>query len=913
MELLRSTSHRGFSVRGILVFVLTVIVAALLWATVSPAPTQALEQEGPPAASWKGESILYAGHQYIQQPDALKNNSLGLPEGTHYFLYAPAVETGKYTVTAYVISFKPGTDPPEETKASYASYTYDPQVKHFSNPADKQIIDITKEGDQNSYSSCTVEGIGWIICPVAVFMADSMDNIFDLVSGFFTVQPVTMTNQNSSVGAPSSLYTAWNVMRSIANVAFIIAFIIIIYSQLTSVGITNYGIKKLLPRIIVAALLVNLSYIICSVAVDISNILGFSLQNIFIQIRQDTFAITNDSWDASTVSWTSLTTFILSGGAIGVIGVAAAGQIGGALYALLPILVGVILTILVVLLILAARQAIIVILIVIAPLAFVAYLLPNTEKWFKQWRDLFMTMLIFFPAFSLVFGGSQLAGGLILQNPSSVFMIIFGLAVQVAPLVITPLLLRLSGGLLGKIAGIINDPRKGLLDRTKNWSNERAEMRRQQSLKRTGTINPFRSIAQKLDNNNRRVKERTELYKAENDNRYHETAGHAQLHTAKHSADLDKERIENSLKTHTQSAINTRGSYLNVQSIEVENAKVMLEKQTEATNAMNAEYRSGLYDTGGNERLARLQSTMAATVIETAAQKQRQGAAQYEQQRAISTRLSDDNDGLLTIAQGVGGNSARIRARSTALAALNKLEAEALENNVKLIADVALSQGQTLKQYSASVVQQVAASGLGTYSETDFAAAVQAQINEKNMTLMEVVRGSTHVNQELINKLIVNNAGTFKEAGGYHMQDDLTLNINSFGGDVEKYNKAVAAKRVETLGNVASTDLSKLKYGWVASFAGDKNDNVQLYENVNNANPADLRKAYTNLKDALTNPDTLALLGDRQDKIRRIEAAMAYKLGLQPTPDTRDPAARPGPNDPDRIDGPNEPIRSRPR
>src|SRR5690606_39097781 len=131
--------------------------------------------------------------------------------------------------------------------------------------------------------------------------------------------------------------------------------------------------------------------------------------------------------------------------------------------------------VLVALLVMAARQAIITILVVIAPLAFVAYLLPNTEKWFDKWRGLFMTMLILFPAFSVVFGGSQLAAMIIIQNADSLNLIILGMLVQVAPLFITPMLVKMGGSLLAKIAGIVNNPNKGLIDRTRNFAKDRSE------------------------------------------------------------------------------------------------------------------------------------------------------------------------------------------------------------------------------------------------------------------------------------------------------------------------------------------------------------------------------------------------------------------------------------------------------
>ncbi len=83
---------------------------------------------------------------------------------------------------------------------------------------------------------------------------------------------------------------------------------------------------------------------------------------------------------------------------------------------------------------------------------------------------------MFFPAFSVIFGGSQLASAVILQQPNkSVLVVILGLAVQVAPLAIAPLVMKLSGGVLNRFAGIINNPKKGLIDRTRNWAQEQSK------------------------------------------------------------------------------------------------------------------------------------------------------------------------------------------------------------------------------------------------------------------------------------------------------------------------------------------------------------------------------------------------------------------------------------------------------
>ena len=87
-------------------------------------------------------------------------------------------------------------------------------------------------------------------------------------------------------------------------------------------------------------------------------------------------------------------------------------------------------------------------------------------------------MLVFFPAFAVIFGGAQLAGIIIIQNATGAnggIMQILGMVVQVIPLALTPIILKLSGGVLGKFAGFVNDKNKGLYDRSKNWSKDRRE------------------------------------------------------------------------------------------------------------------------------------------------------------------------------------------------------------------------------------------------------------------------------------------------------------------------------------------------------------------------------------------------------------------------------------------------------
>lgn len=490
-------SYRGNSMRIFFIFVLTAVMAFLSSILLTTQPTHAQAAN----ATWSGTSISYDGNTFNGPVTATAGDSHKIPAGSKLYSYtdpAPTTPTSNQKRKAYIIYFAPGTDPPTASSATYVTYDF-VSPNTYSNPSTSKTITIAPApatAATTGTTSCVVDGIGWIVCPVTNFLAKAMDWLFGILSGFLEVRPV-QSNQESA------LYRAWTVMQSFANVAFVIAFMVIIYSQITGGMMTNYGIKKLLPRLIVAAILVNISYWICSVAVDLSNIIGYSIQDVFIIIRNHLIGPGGNGW--SVTGWEAVTGAVLSGGAVLGAGalavnsaiVATGGGFAAAIYLLLPALAIVLLSAVVAVLVLAARQAIITILIILSPLAFVAFLLPNTEKMFDKWKDTFTTLLVMFPMFSLVFGGSQLAGTAIIQNADSIVIIILGMMVQIAPVVITPLLVKLSGSLLGRIAGMVNNPQKGVLDRTRNWSKERADLHKARSLATTPKRNAFRASAQR--------------------------------------------------------------------------------------------------------------------------------------------------------------------------------------------------------------------------------------------------------------------------------------------------------------------------------------------------------------------------------------------------------------------------------
>ena len=464
-------------------------------------------------AKWDGHDLTYSNKKYTRLTDNNKVKKFNLPDNSLVY-----VNEDKNKKEVKVIYF-PSGEISSLSSATYAVYSFTPPDTY--DQTDTSTISIDPPSENSTSTSCDVQGIGWFICPVSNWLADGIDYMYSALQQFLKTKPLETTNQNSGI------YLAWVIMRNISNVAFIVAFLVIIYSQLTSVGISNYGVKKMIPRLVIAAVLVNLSFTICAILLDLSNIAGYAFQDAFMGIKN---TISTVGENTSTWTWSEVISTALSNGALAV----------GAGYAvslaltteLLPMLVPAAalagLTLLFILLIMAARQALIIILIIISPLAFVCYLLPGTEKWFKKWRDLFLTMLVFFPAFAVVFGGAQLAGIIIIQNasgPNGAIMHVLGMLVQIIPLAITPLIMKFSGGVLGKFAGFVNDKNKGLYDRTKNWSKDRRETIKNKKLANPNMarFNPNR-LRRWADHNSRLRKKNLETSQKNAENSFRDTA-----------------------------------------------------------------------------------------------------------------------------------------------------------------------------------------------------------------------------------------------------------------------------------------------------------------------------------------------------------------------------------------------------
>lgn len=350
--------------------------------------------------------------------------------------------------TAVFVCAKKGTKAGDSVEECNKEENKDSE-KCKDNPAGDDDGDGSK--DKNS---CAIEWVGWIMCPVIRGATGMVVSTYSLMQQhFLNIKADEIFQQDKPA------FKTWSSFRDIANVFFVIILSIIIFSQVSGVGISNYGIKKMLPKIIVFAILVNISWYISVIMIDISNILGHSL---FEWLSGDgTWQFSSDSQSED-----SPVEQILSGGnTAAAIGVGTAAAISGAFAAgssILLFIFSAALALIMMVFILLIRQAAVIVLVVVSPVAFVAGILPNTEGFFKKWMKFLKNMLMIYPICSLIVGGSIFVSNLLYNNESSPLLkVAYGLL----PILSLFTIVAIIKSVLSIIDGLTGGNLRGTLDR----------------------------------------------------------------------------------------------------------------------------------------------------------------------------------------------------------------------------------------------------------------------------------------------------------------------------------------------------------------------------------------------------------------------------------------------------------------
>lgn len=341
-----------------------------------------------------------------------------------------------------------------------------------TNPGGGTVGGNPEESEATCGNAGGAMSLGWIVCPLLDWMGTASNTLYTGAVEPALQVKATLLDPNDS---GSSTQEAWRVFQNLANIIFIILFLVVIFSQLTGVGIDNYGIKRILPKMVVVAILINLSYYICMIAVDVSNIVGSGIQALFNGIDIDvptelSVTVGSDTGKAGEFAATAITGVAILGALAGMVGAIWANP--AVVLSLLVGALGVIIAICFLFILLSARQAAIIVLVVISPVAIACYMLPNTKKLFDRWLQMGKGLLLVYPIAGALVGGGNFVSKLLLSSgfaTGGFFEALTAMIVGIIPIFFIPSVLKSSFAAMGNLGAKIS----GAGDRFKGWSDRK--------------------------------------------------------------------------------------------------------------------------------------------------------------------------------------------------------------------------------------------------------------------------------------------------------------------------------------------------------------------------------------------------------------------------------------------------------
>lgn len=197
---------------------------------------------------------------------------------------------------------------------------------------------------------------------------------------------ITLASYNNYIDV-DVVMLGWVMVRDVANMFFVVALLVMAFA--TILGLEQYEWKKELVKLILAAIFINFSNLICQVIIDIAHVFtmtflnavsaaaGGNLINMFKQSEILEMARGKDNIDASPSG------FDLELMAAGIVAMAFALVAAVAMGAYVIVMV--------------IRVTLLWALIILSPLAYILNVLPKTQEYAKKWWSMFGKQVIVAP------------------------------------------------------------------------------------------------------------------------------------------------------------------------------------------------------------------------------------------------------------------------------------------------------------------------------------------------------------------------------------------------------------------------------------------------------------------------------------------------------------------------------------
>lgn len=586
-------------------------------------------------------------------------------------------------------------------------------------------------------------------------------------------------------GEASAAYLIWQFMQGLANVAMIIVLLAIVFSQITGVGIDNYGIKRMLPKLIVVAILINLSFTVCQIAIDVSNIVGNGAKDLLVGIGDNVIETLKAN---GTITASDVTEFGFSALFTGIFGIAAGasvllpvvieGVMLGATFWWIPLifvaLIGLI-SIVIFFLLLAARKLLAVILVAISPLALVCYVLPNTKNLFDKWLNAFKLVLVVYPVCGALYGISKLMKVIAFSADGiHIGMMIVALLSTFVPFIVAPTLIKKSLNAVGEVGGFIGRMGERMKNGVRGANNLVKGSAMYKDAQRTAALNRFGRSNRRFDEAKQRIAELTEK----------QNSGVALSRSERRELGRAQRRT-NSLFRQRQYAMNAQ-SLDRGAAEDIETTRVMMREET------------GNYDTN-------IMGSQLSNLLDRMDAGEELSDGDRNKVYALTSQLAVQSGGAKKIYEAINGRtgaSAQMMGRYMASNAKARQAAEGKSqraaSRISDIASGAISANTTQAQYDAMNNQYL------TYRRQQVALG-RAAVDEATWRADEAAAGRTIDNTTVVQNIARNVLDKDKDF------------VTQSGAEVSELIKHISQERVDRM--AANTNL--FSYGDVAEGVGN--------------------------------------------------------------------------------------------
>lgn len=361
-----------------------------------------------------------------------------------------------------------------------------------------------------SCESENTEGFEFIFCGLISMADKTMSKLQQQIDSVLDIRADEYANQGYR--------DAWAIIARISTSLLVLVALVMVFSTALSFGpFDAYTIRKILPKLVIAVIFMQLSWFLCTTFIELISSVGRGVEAILVAPFATGRSSITDLGDllfniSSNDDSQSLFALAAYGGTVGG-AVAAGGAILG-IFTLLIFVLGAAISMIIGFFVLLMRKVIIIAMLIFAPIAILCWILPNTDKVYKMWWGTFSKLLYMYPiiiafltigkifawtASGVEAGDSATFIDAALSSVSTFALVIIG---YFAPFFLIPLTYKFAGGVFNQLTGMVNNKSKGLVDRPKKWLGDRKGTRRQEKVgeaasrlaeaRRRGEVGSFR-------------------------------------------------------------------------------------------------------------------------------------------------------------------------------------------------------------------------------------------------------------------------------------------------------------------------------------------------------------------------------------------------------------------------------------